>query len=124
MISNPNNLYRNDGGRLSTSQHQQAWRIFRLACRSPGRIAGDGWMDLYVGNMFSSAGNRIAANANIETGMPLDPSTPCSGGISFSIKVMLLDISLEAGVTRDGHGVHPLLIGTTMVGRTFSWPTA
>ena len=45
---------------LSMSLEPQVLKTRRLACPSVGAdVNRDGWMDVYVGNMFSTAGNRI-----------------------------------------------------------------
>jgi hypothetical protein len=57
-----NNLYRNDGGGRFTDVAAEAGveDIAAGMSVSWGDHNRDGWPDLYVGNMFSSAGSRIA----------------------------------------------------------------
>ena len=56
-----NNLYRNDGGRFVDVAGQAGVEDMASGMSASwGDYNQDGHMDLYVGNMFSSAGNRIA----------------------------------------------------------------
>jgi hypothetical protein len=55
-----NNLYRNEGGRFRDVAAQAGVEdVSQGMSASWADYDGDGWMDLYVGNMFSGAGNRI-----------------------------------------------------------------
>jgi hypothetical protein len=71
----PNNLYRNDPATSAGTSGSTARQFTDIAeavgagdhangmSVSWGDHDRDGWMDLYVGNMFSSAGNRITTQA-------------------------------------------------------------
>ena len=70
-----NNLYRNDGSNVSlgrqftdVAERVQAEDIASRMSVSWGDYNRDGWMDPYVGNMFSSAGNRIAYQRHFAPG--------------------------------------------------------
>jgi hypothetical protein len=59
-----NCLYRNDGGRFTNVADGAGVTDFGSGMSVAwGDTNRDGWMDLYVGNMFSSAGNRITRQA-------------------------------------------------------------
>ena len=71
----PNSLYRNDSATSTETQGSTAHQFTDIAevvgagdhangmSVAWGDHNRDGWMDLYVGNMFSSAGNRITTQA-------------------------------------------------------------
>ena len=55
-----NNLYRNDGGKfVDVAAALDVEDMSSGMSASWADYNNDGWMDLYVSNMFSSAGNRI-----------------------------------------------------------------
>ena len=82
----PNNLYRNDSapqdasaeGPLSSRKFTDVAALVGAADRASGMSVawGDydrnGWMDLYIGNMFSAAGRRIASQAQFRPGATAD----------------------------------------------------
>jgi hypothetical protein len=56
-----NNLYRNDEGDFTDVASQAGVEDMAAGMSvSWGDVDNDGWMDLYVSNMFSSAGNRVS----------------------------------------------------------------
>ena len=56
-----NNLYRNDAGRFVDVASQAGVEDIAAGMSvSWADFNNDGWMDVYVSNMFSAAGNRIA----------------------------------------------------------------
>ena len=68
-----NNLYRNDGGRfndvaadLGVEDQSAGMSVAWADCNR------DGWMDLYVSNMFSGAGNRITYQPQFKEGFDDD----------------------------------------------------
>jgi hypothetical protein len=106
-----NNLYRNElapsGAARFRDVAQAAGAEDRAASMSVswGDFNRDGWMDLYVGNMFSAAGGRITTQAAFQPGAPAEVRAHLErfargntllenrGGLTFA------DVSLEAGVT-------------------------
>ena len=111
-----NNLYRNDGTAASGTVFVDVARQSGVEDISAGMgvtwsdFDRDGWMDLYVSNMFSSAGNRIAYQRTFKPraadevrslfqrharGNTLFRNTGRSGSSPFSF----VDVSQQHGVT-------------------------
>ena len=73
-----NNLYRNDAGPDGSVRFKDVAAEAGVEDISSGMSADwadydhDGWMDLYVGNMFSGAGNRITYQRNFRPGEDAD----------------------------------------------------
>ncbi|MEZ6116228.1 MAG: VCBS repeat-containing protein [Pirellulaceae bacterium] len=62
-----NNLYRNDQGRfLDIAAEARAEDSASGMSAAWSDVDQDGWMDLYVGNMFSSAGGRVTYQADFK----------------------------------------------------------
>ncbi len=62
-----NNLYRNDGGVfVDVAQAMGVADVGAGMGVDWADVDGDGWMDLHVSNMFSSAGQRVASQADFQ----------------------------------------------------------
>jgi hypothetical protein len=65
----PNNLYRNDQGRFRDVAAQAGLHAGAFGMSASfGDYDQDGWMDIYVANMFSAAGNRVTFQPQFKPG--------------------------------------------------------
>ena len=102
-----NQLFRNDGSGVfeEVSQTAGVEDIASGMSVSWGDYNADGWMDLYVGNMFSSAGERIAYQRQFREGANPDELAAirrmARGNTLFENNGdgTFRDVSVEAGVT-------------------------
>ena len=100
-----NNLYRNDGGRFRDVAAEMGVEDMSAGMGVTwGDFNNDGAADLYVSNMFSSAGNRIAYQRQFRNG-PVEANAPfqrhARGNTLFENTGdgTFKDVSIEAGVT-------------------------
>ena len=100
-----NNLFRNDGGRFVDVAHSAGVedQSFGMSI-SWGDYNRDGWMDMYVSNMFSAAGNRIVYQRQFRATM----TTACGSKFQYMARGNSLfqntghgtfqDVSLHAAI--------------------------
>jgi len=101
-----NNLYRNDGGRFrDVAAGAGVEDIATGMSVSFADYNHDGRMDIYVGNMFSAAGNRIAFQRNFQPGASANTRAQfqrlARGNTLFANlgDGTFRDVSVDAGVT-------------------------